>query len=181
MNAIILVIFIIVILLILCKYNNDTQSQIEKFTAFSGLNPLTSYDDYGTFNFILQTDDLPFYDKGYMSIFCGEPDYVPPSHPKLRGSVNPTASHSDLKVDFDFDSDSFISYQGFKVRRDLIPSNYNSASSGAEYARADFGSGPDPDNSVWLINKMRPRESSVPPEPRNFYFSRHPRKGPPRN
>ena len=170
MNAIILVLLIVVICLILSKYNTDKKSQIEQFTAFSGLNPLTSYDDYGTFNFLLHTDDEPYYDKGYASIFCGKPDYVPPLHPKLKGSVNPTASDSDLKVNFDFDSDSFISYQGFKVRRDLIPSNYNSADSGAMQAKADFGSGPDPDDSTWLINKMRPKESSKPPKPMNWYF-----------
>lgn len=171
-NIVILLIIIIAIIFSICKYNSEQKIQIEKFTAFSGLNPLTSYDDYGTFNFILHTDDMPYYDKGYGSIFCGKPDYVPPCKPKLRGSVNPTADHSDLKVNFDFDSDSFISYQGFKVRRNLIPSNYNDS----DYAKADFGSTPDPDNSTWIINKLRPKESSDPPKPRNWYFNVHTKK-----
>ncbi len=173
----ILLIFIIIITgLIIYRYNSDKKSQMEQFTALSGFEPLTSYDDYGTFNFILHINDLPYYDaKGFGSIFCGKPDYVP-TKTKLRGSVNPTAPNSDLKVDFDFDSDSFINYQGFKVRRELIPSNYatrtdkydRSGRSGrSEYSVADFGS----DRAHWLIKKNRPRASSQPPEPLNYYFS----------
>lgn len=151
-------VFVIVILFIKCKSK-------ENFTALSGLNPLTSYDDYGTFNFILHTDDMPYYDKGFASIFCGKPDYVK-EKPKPGGSVNPAADWpewdtTDLKPYFNFDSDSFIDYIGYKVRRDLVPSNY---ADHMLYGRADFKT------DQILINKMRPKESLVAPQPHNYYF-----------
>ena len=68
------VIFIIFILVVMYYffvgyYNGTINRRIEKFTSLNGLNPLTTYDDYGTFNFILQTDDFPYYEiPGKMSI-----------------------------------------------------------------------------------------------------------------
>jgi len=124
----------------------------EAFTALVGLNPLTTYDNYGTYGDILQLDDLPYYDAGFKSMICGKPDYEPEA-PRLGGQQVRT------------DSDSFISYQGFKVRRELTPSNYVDTD---QYSIADF----DKVKEVWMIKKDRPKASSAPPEPQNYHFDR---------
>ena len=51
----ILVVFVILIIYWIGQNMSKTQeTEIEKFTALSGIsNPLTSHDDYGTFNFIM--------------------------------------------------------------------------------------------------------------------------------
>lgn len=142
--------------------NSKLKKQTENFTSLIGLNPLTTYDDYGTFNFILHTNDLPYYDKGFAGMFCptayrakaltrfsGKSDYVP----KIR--------KPNINANIDFDADSFIGYEGFKVRRDLVPSNYTI---GNDYGNADLS---QRDFSI-LID--RPMASINPPEPRNYYF-----------
>lgn len=128
----------------------------ESFTALVGLNPLTTYDDYGTFGGILQMDDLPYYDQGFKRMICGKPDYDPNSPESARrlGGQEPST-----------DFDSFINYQGFKVRRELTPSNYINTD---QYSIADF----DKVKEVWLIKKDRPKASSRPPEAHNYHFDR---------
>jgi hypothetical protein len=178
---IIAILAIIIGLIFIINYSNtNVTSQIEQFTANVGLNPLTSYDDYGTFNFIFHTDDLPYYDKGFASLFCGKPDYVP---------GKPLQPHWD--VDFHWDRDSFIDYEGFKVRRELIPANYSNGElkgtlttgqsqargargipmDGTHFADADFTSG----EAYIAIRKDRPRASAEPPVQSNWYFGREER------
>lgn len=143
------IIIIIAIGLIICNSNLKLKKQAEKFTALVGLNPLTTYDDYGTFNFLLHTDDLPYYDKGFAGMFCGKPDYVP----EIR--------KPDINTNIDFDTDSFISYEGFKVRRELVPSNYVD---GSKYGNIDLN------ENDRIIIKNRPKASILPPAPHNYYF-----------
>lgn len=143
---------ILVIGLLISRSNLNINKQIENFTALSGFNPLTNYDDYGTFNFIFHTDDMPYYDPGFADIFCGTPDYVP--GPMLKP-----------KFDFNlgFDKDSFIDYQGFKVRRDLVPSDYTKW---MDLGNAEF----NPEQPNVIVRKDRPRASAEPPQPSNYYF-----------
>jgi hypothetical protein len=179
-NIIIILIILIVIVLLVNYSNFCIATQVEQFTALSGFNPLTSYDDYGTFNFILHTDDMPYYDKGFATLFCGKPDYVP---------GEPLQPHWD--VDFHWDRDSFIDYEGYKVRRELIPSNYYKGElsgtlapsqaqarsargipmNGDNLADADFDSGEE----YIAIRKDRPKASAQPPVQFNYYFGREER------
>ena len=151
----IIMLFFIMIGIISLVYmsNANLTKQIENFTTLSGFNPLTNYDDYGTFNFIFHENDLPYFDPGFASIFCGEPDYVPgpPRKPKFT-------------FDLGFDQDSFIDYQGFKVRRELVPSDYTK---GMEYGNANF----NPAQPDVMVRKDRPRASAEPPQAHNYYFS----------
>jgi hypothetical protein len=140
----------------------ENVENIENFTAISGMEgPLTTYDDYGTFNFLFHTDDLPYYDPTYFNLLCSYRDYVPDNGRKcgsLTGKQN---------VDEDFNSDSFIDFEGWKVRRELIPSNY----SNKNYADADF----DRNQLHLAIKKDRPQASAYPPQPHNVYFNKIPR------
>jgi hypothetical protein len=138
-SQIILICAILVGIIIVYRYYSTDKT--EKFTALSGFNPLTSYDDYGNFNFIFHEDDLPYYDVGFKRIMCtGNAPYT------------------------DFDKDSFIDYQGFKVRRELVPSNYTDDD---QLSNADFDKNP----IGFFVKKDRPRDSSEPPQPHNYYFS----------
>jgi len=129
----------------------------ETFTALSGFNPLTTYDDYGTFGGILHTNDLPYYDKEFKAMICGDSDYVadtPTTKPRLGGVwQTDKANHPD----------SFIDYQGYKVRRSLLASNY---ASDDNMSPAAF----DVIRKPWLIKKDRPRASSAAPEAWNYHF-----------
>lgn len=144
----------IILSLFLVYYFIFRVSKSESFTALTGLNPLTSYDDYGTAAGIYHFDDLPYYDKGFKSMICGNPDYVPDRIPRL-GGIYPD-EHADHP-------DSFIGYQGFKVRRELLGSNYNDLD---VYSPASF----DMIQKEWLIKKDRPQASSQAPEASNYHI-----------
>src|SRR5205823_3078234 len=63
LNIMNIYIVITIIIFIIIFYLITTTK--ENFTSLVDLNPLTTYDDYGTFNFILQTDDLPYWNPTY--------------------------------------------------------------------------------------------------------------------
>lgn len=169
MNCVILVILLIVLAVtwLVIKYNNQSVTKsIEDFTALSGIQlPLVTYDDYGTFNFLLQIDDFPYYDPTYENMGDDYRDYEP-EKPKPCG-----VSTSKLSKDEDFNKDSFINYRNLKVRRELIPSNYYKDNT---HADADF----DRNQLHLAIRKDRPRESAYPPQPHNIYFNKVPRTNP---
>jgi hypothetical protein len=155
-----LIILIIIIYLLVSKSNTSTKSDIEKFTGLNGIeSPLTTYDDYGTFNFILQIDDLPYYDPEYYNLLWKYKDFKPSLAGKLKcGSRNGFPPKA-----FDFDKDSFIDFEGIKVRRTLVPENYSKDN---QYAPADFGKS----QTNLLVKLDRPRASAQPPQPYNIYF-----------
>ena len=161
-TAILFLLIIILVVWILIKYNNTSiKESIENFTAISGIEqPLTTYDDYGTFNFLLQTDDLPYYDPTYENLGDDYRDYDPDGQKKTCG-----LSTSKLSKNENFNKDSFIDYHGLKVRRELVPSNYNKNNM---YADADF----DRNQLHLCVRKNRPRESAYPPQPHNIYFNK---------
>src|SRR5687767_7679485 len=68
-NCLIIFVIICVILFFVLKNNKET------FTALVDLNPLTTYDDYGTFNFLFHTDDFPYYDPTYENLGCSVRTY----------------------------------------------------------------------------------------------------------
>jgi hypothetical protein len=164
---ILLVVLVIIIYLIATsnKYSSLTDQTTESFTALRGIeSPLTTYDDYGTFNFILQTDDLPYYDPTYDDMGCAYKDYV-----KVKGQGEKCGNIMDLSArDENFNHDSFIDFGGRKVRRELVPANYNKE---WQYADADF----DRNQLHLAIKKDRPQASAVPPQPHNVYFNKIPR------
>lgn len=155
----ILIIIFGLVALSIYKFSSAYSTESEAFTSLVGLNPLTTYDNYGTFGDILQFDDLPYYDKGFKSMICGKPDYdpsSPESKRRLGGQWEPPAVDS---------LDNFIPHQGFKVRRELIPSNYIDTD---KYSIADF----DKVREVWMIKKDRPKASSKPFQAENYHFDR---------
>lgn len=183
-----LLIFLIaigVLLYIVIKwYNRSIDQSIENFTAISGIEqPLTTYDDYGTFNFLLQIDDFPYYDPTYVNMGDDYRDYKP----NVKNNRISGPSTSKLSKNENFNKDSFINFRGVKVRRELIPANYSipesihgwgnnfsGHSKHNNYADADFDR-----NQIHLaIKKDRPRESAYPPQPYNIYFNKPQRVDP---
>ena len=61
-----------------------------------------------------------------------------------------------------FDKDSFINFEGQKVRREMVPENY---SENLSYAN------PNETRKEFLVDRTRPRASSSPPVASNFYFT----------
>jgi len=152
MQDLIIFIVICIILFFLVKDNK------EKFTALVDLNPLTTYDDYGTFNFLFHTDDFPYYDPTYENLGCSvrtypdTPAYIAENAKdagKFRQSVVPRGT--------------FIDFQGDKVRRELVPENY---SKNMDYGNAKFVT-----NQMY-INKKNPRQSMYAPVPVNEYIGK---------
>ena len=150
-NLINLVIFIVACIVLLMLFKDNT----EKFTTLVGLNPMTTYDDYGTFNFLFHTDDLPYYNPKYENLGCSvrtypnTPEYIAENAKtpgKFRQSVIPRGS--------------FIDFQGDKVRRELVPENY---SRDLDYSDANFKT-----NHMY-INKKNPRLSMYAPVPMNEF------------
>jgi hypothetical protein len=93
----ILSIYGIVMAYISLSYLNRSK---ENFTALNSItSELTTYDDYGTFNNILQTDDLPYYDPTYMNMMCKFQRKVP--------------------------NDEYIPYDNDIMKRNMIPANYS--------------------------------------------------------
>ena len=156
MRTIIILIIVILFFYFYGKYyNRKIKSEIERFTTLNGLNPLTSYDDYGTFNFILQTDDLPYYNPKYEKMGCC-------FRTTRNGKKVPCKN-----VMIDYDEDKFFNFEGDSIRKELIGTNY---SDHREYGSSMFG------NSQMLINLTNPKISSLPPEPFNWEFNEQPIK-----
>lgn len=109
--AIILLIIIVIVVYFLVK-TNQKSIRTDFFTLLRSIEkPLTSYDDYGTFNFIHHTNDLPYYDPIYDDMFyLTKTNYKPETKLPLSDSI--------------ISSDSFINVRGDLVRRKLIPFNY---------------------------------------------------------
>ncbi|XWV25019.1 putative ORFan [Tupanvirus deep ocean] len=141
-HAIMLLIIIIFIIYWLTYSSSTTiKNNPEFFTILKDIqSPLTSYDDYATFNFIHHTNDLPYYDPTYNNMvnLTKTNTKYPNAIPKWNGE--------------NFSKDSFIRVCGNKVRRELVPSNYSDQA----YANADFT------NST--INE------NIAPQAVNFYF-----------
>jgi hypothetical protein len=158
--AIILLIFlIIVIYLITAGSISQYEKTREKFVALSGIeSPLTTYDGYGTFNFLFNFDDLPYYDPTFENLEYELKDYDPKGQEKPCGSIN-----DGQPVNVDYDHDSFIEYDNHKVRRELVPSNYTKYNYAAP---ADFG------RMHFIVKKDRPQASAYAPEPYNYYFKK---------
>lgn len=133
-------------------YNGTINRRIEKFTSLNGLNPLTTYDDYGTFNFILQTDDFPYYDSTYEELGCCYKTGIKNKTPK-----GPLCK-SQIR---DYDKDVFFNFEEDKVRKFLPGANY---SDHRDLGSAIFG------DSQLFVNLFNPKLSSQPPEPFNWEF-----------
>lgn len=167
MNRYVIVTLIIVIAIMIYFVNKLFFSRNENFTALGPIGqPLVTYDDYGTFNFIFHTDDLPYYDHEYDDLEYNYKDFDTVdlnTNSKKCGSFNCILTKNE-----NFNKDSFIDYQGNKVRRELVPMNYFMND---QYADADFER-----NQLHLaIKKDRPRQSAQPPQPYNVYFNKIPR------
>ena len=148
----------ILIGILIIRNNKRIEKEIEKFTALRGISsPLTTYDDYGTFNFLLSTNDLPYYDPTYEDLQMTAKDYNPKGQKR-------TCKLNAQRVTEDFCKDSFIDFEGFKVRRELVPENYSKHA----YMDANF----DKNQLHLVIKKDRPRLSSNPPQPVNIYFNK---------
>jgi len=126
---------------------------IEHYTALVGLNPLTTYDDYGTFNGILQMDDFPYWDPTYENMGCSVKTYSDPHGEYFKKCGIQGPENVDL--------DSFINFDGDKVRRELIPSNY--------YKHLDLGNADFKTEHI-LVNRENPRLSAQPFQPSNIYY-----------
>jgi hypothetical protein len=162
-EAIILLIIFIIGIYCVIQYNkSSTQSALEKFVALSGLNPLTTFDDYGTLNHLMHFDDFPFYDPSYENLLYKYKD-IPPGSDSIKniGSINYPRDNIE-----DFSKDSFLYSEGRMTRRELVPSNYVEH---PEFADADFDQRVQ---NYTLINTAREARSSVPPWPHNVYFAK---------
>ncbi|XWV26273.1 putative orfan [Tupanvirus soda lake] len=142
-HAIILLVIIIFAIYWLTQSSSTIiKNNPEFFTILKGIqNPLTSYDDYGTFDFIHHTNDLPYYDPTYNNMINLTKTYTkyPNKMPKWSGE--------------NFSKDGFIRVCGSKVRKELVPSNYSDQS----YAGAHFT------NNI--------NDEKIAPQAYNFYFS----------
>lgn len=64
--AILILVIIAFIIYWITTNTNTIEKNKEYFTMLMGFQkPLTTYDDFGTFNFLLHTNDLPYYDPTY--------------------------------------------------------------------------------------------------------------------
>uniref|UniRef100_A0A6C0LT06 Uncharacterized protein n=1 Tax=viral metagenome TaxID=1070528 RepID=A0A6C0LT06_9ZZZZ len=162
-----LIIIIFMIIIIYKCYNNKIHSNVEKFTALSGIEvPLTTYDDYGTFNFLFNLDDFPKFDHTYDQMAGWFTNWDPhkfAEQPKKCGSRNNLQSKDEIF------KDSFIKFDGdHKLRRELVPANYINNNN---FADADF----DRNQLHLAVKKDRPRASAHSPQPYNIYFNKIPR------
>lgn len=148
----VIVILIIVFLLI-------TKSK-EPFTALGPIQgTLTSYDDYGTFNFIHHFNDFPWYDSTYSDMGCSMKNDSIGLSWKCCDNNKIQCNKDGLR--------SYIKYDGDTLRRKMIPSNY---SDHPEYADADFTK-----NMLHiLVRPDRPKTASSPPQPYNIYYGEYP-------
>lgn len=152
MNALLILAIIIVIYYCYTNYyDTSIKNDIEQFTTLNGLNPLTTYDDYGTFNFLLHTNDLPYYDPTYAKMGCCFKTY--------DGSTVKKPCFSRKEV---YDEDSFINYNDDNLRREVLGSNY---ADDLDIGSSMFG------NSRMFINLSNPKISSQPPSSSNWKFS----------
>ena len=159
MNKYLIFIILIIVFILYLEYYNKNIT--ENFVALSGIeSSLTTYDSYGTFNFLFNTNDLPYYDPTYDNLGCDFREPAPKSKTSC-GSVLMTAGSVE-----DFSRDTFIEYEGQKVRRNLVPANYSEEQS---FADAKF----DRNQLHLAIKKDRPRASAQPPQPHNIYFNKN--------
>ena len=163
---IVILLVIIAIALYLLARNQNIESSKENFTVVVGTsNPMVTYDDYGTFNFILHTDDLPYHDPTYDILS----DYTKNRLDKKTKNRRPGWTE-------DFDTDSFFELCGYKIRRELIPSNY-AENDGVHFHKFVIHSNiPEHGKFNKFVNSNIAREVNVPtskrlaPEPYNYYF-----------
>jgi hypothetical protein len=162
--AIILLILFVVVLWLCTRSTKDMMENFTMLKSIAGLfgGSMVTYDDYGTFDFMLHTDDLPFYDPTYNDLSCAYRDFNTvdkSTNAKKCGSANCILTRNE-----NFNKDSFLDYGGVKVRRELVPRNYTE---NTFYADADFER-----NQLHLaIKKDRPQQSAAPPQPHNIYFN----------
>ena len=149
-----LIIFIVIFILLFVVFKNNK----EKFTALVGLNPLTTYDDYGTFNFLFHMDDFPYYNPTYENLGCSVRTY--PNNPEYVAKNAKTPGKFRQSV---IPRGTFIDFEGDKVRRELVPENY---SKNMDYGHAQFVT-----NQMY-INKKNPRLSMYAPVPVNEYIEK---------
>lgn len=158
MSKFIVLVICIIAVLFYVKYHN--MSVKEKFVALTGIeSQLTTYDSYGTFNFLFNTNDLPYYDPTYDNLGCEFREKAPVSLTTCGTGHGTTLPYDD------FNTDSFIEYEAQKVRRNMVPYNYWIEQS---FADAKF----DRNQLHLAIKKDRPRASAVPPKPQNYYFNK---------
>jgi len=162
-----LIIFIIVLFALTKIFNLK-----EKFVALDGLNPLTSYDDYHTFQTDFALDNLPFWDDyNYrMAYRMKDTVYVDDDYGfplDKDGYIKDSKKYAEIELDAttrtneDFihaykqrwDDDSFFNYRGRKVRQQLIPMNYTDH---PEYMPARF----DQDHLTLVENPNRSRNNN---------------------
>src|SRR5579862_2875114 len=109
MNCVGIIILVSVLCIIIYFVIYTTKK--ENFTSLVGPSkPLTTYDDYGTFNFIFHMDDLPYYNPTYEDLGDDFKNYS-------DGAKNFKYGGIFEKI---IPKDSFINYDGKKVRRELV-------------------------------------------------------------
>lgn len=161
----ILLIIVFTVLYLLVKNQNIEQYR-EDFTAIVGTsNPLVTYDDYGTFNFIHHFDDLPYYDPTYNIMS----DYT-------KNRLDSTQKNIDKKLESeDFDSDSFFELCGYKIRKELIPSNYAETKNAHFTKYATHVNLPEHPKFKKVIDTQLATSHTVDdrsaPQPYNYYFN----------
>lgn len=185
-------IIIILIYIYVSVHNKYFANKRENFVALSGIEgPLTTYDGYGTFNFIFNLNDLPYYDPVYWDASCLYPDIDPMFQPKNEkcGSINfnkkgqiiwdseregpVEIQNSSIKAEDDITNINEEVYILTRpTRRQVVPSNYTSYT---DLLNADHL------EEQLLVKKDRPQASRQPPQPSNYYFPGHHPKAEPRN
>lgn len=150
-NLIYIFVIIFVIYAMYRFYKYLVFKQLEKFTSLTEIQmPLATYDDYGTFNFLLQTNDFPYYDPTYQNLTNNFTNI------DSKTDINPL-NKCETK-----NESEFINYDGKnKLRRKLKPSNYT------DY---NFVSDADFKNVHLLVKKDRPKQSFQPPQPHNVFY-----------
>lgn len=159
---------LLIILIISLSY--FVSSSNENFTKLTGFNPLVSYDDYGTFNGIMHTNDIVSFKRPNLSMREGSVlPYYDPTYNNMTCIINDYQESDDylnnIEARENINFDSFISNDGLhKVRRNLVPKNYTEHT---HHANAEF----DLNQRHLAIKKDRPQASQQPPQPHNIYFN----------
>lgn len=152
------IILMTLLYLIIFWHNQQIKKEIDNFTILTNIEgPLTTYDDYGTFNFILQTDDLPYYDPTYHEM-TNKLDQCDKTCEHNKIFCKKCQQTRDIIPTNRF----FCTEDNEPIRKELVPANYTD---GMHYASNTFNQ-----KNYLLIKKDRPKTSSKPPQPFNYYF-----------
>lgn len=171
-----IVVLAILILLayLVCSFNMSgsviPENIYQPFTALNGMEkPLVTYDDYGTFNYLMHFDDLPYHDSTYDNMSCAWRSYDPHKYDtKYTPNTFTRNEITDSFIEFDGCSRQNCriiaqgNERGDKVRRSLVPSNYVADQN---YSLSNFDEHPP----FLLLDLNRSRESSEPPVASNTY------------